>query len=62
MALADEIQCLATRTLYSLDASHDYYTYTKRVWRLLRGTWILGRAPGNVLRAFHPLQVEPMRP
>lgn len=36
MALADEIQALATRTLSALDASHDYYTYTKRVWRLLQ--------------------------
>ncbi|MEX2138077.1 MAG: hypothetical protein WD894_02365 [Pirellulales bacterium] len=36
MALADEIQALAARTQSALDASHDYYTYTKRVWRLLQ--------------------------
>ncbi len=36
MALADDLQELADRTLSALDASHDYYTYTKRVWRLLQ--------------------------
>ena len=36
MTLADEIQDLANRTLSALDASHDYYTYTKRMWRLLQ--------------------------
>src|SRR5438105_9283931 len=36
MALADEIQALVSRTPSALDASHDYYTYTKRVWRLLQ--------------------------
>lgn len=36
MALAAEIEALASRTLSALDASHDYYTYTKRVWRLLQ--------------------------
>jgi hypothetical protein len=36
MALADDIQDLESRTLVALDASHDYYTYTKRVWRLLQ--------------------------
>jgi hypothetical protein len=36
MALTDDIQALTTRTLSALDASHDYYTYTKRVWRLLQ--------------------------
>jgi hypothetical protein len=36
MALDDEIQALATRTVSALEASHDYYTYTKRVWRLLQ--------------------------
>src|SRR5712692_4410725 len=36
MALADDIQALTTRTLSSLEASHDYYTYTTRVWRLLQ--------------------------
>jgi len=35
MALADDIRNLASRTVSALDASHDYYTYTKRVWRLL---------------------------
>lgn len=35
MALSDDVQALATRTLLALEASHDYYTYTKRVWRLL---------------------------
>jgi hypothetical protein len=36
MVLADDIQALTTRTLSALEASHDYYTYTKRVWRLLQ--------------------------
>src|SRR5437870_10802543 len=36
MALGDDIQALTTRTLSALKASHDYYTYTKRVWRLLQ--------------------------
>ena len=36
MALAHDIQVLTTRTLSALQASHDYYTYTKRVWRLLQ--------------------------
>jgi hypothetical protein len=36
MALADEIQALTVRTLSALEASHDYYTYTKRAWRLLQ--------------------------
>jgi hypothetical protein len=36
MALWDDIQVLTTRTLSALEASHDYYTYTKRVWRLLQ--------------------------
>src|SRR5262245_56928858 len=36
MALADELEDLTSRTLSALDASHDYYTYTKRVWRLLQ--------------------------
>ncbi len=36
MALADDIQALTTRTLSALEVSHDYYTYTKRVWRLLQ--------------------------
>jgi hypothetical protein len=36
MALADDIQALTLRTLSSLGSSHDYYTYTKRVWQLLQ--------------------------
>lgn len=36
MALADDIHALTTRTLSALEGSHDYYTYTKRVWRLLQ--------------------------
>lgn len=35
MLLADDIQALANRTLNALSASHDYYTYTKRTWRLM---------------------------
>src|SRR5262249_11816532 len=34
--LADDVRDLADRTLTALDAGHDYYTYTKRVWRLLQ--------------------------
>lgn len=36
MVLTNDVQALANRTLSALDASHDYYTYTKRVWRLLQ--------------------------
>jgi hypothetical protein len=36
MAMVDDLQDLANRTLAALDASHDYFTYTKRVWRLLQ--------------------------
>lgn len=36
MTLADNIEALTTRTLSALAASHDYYTYTKRMWRLLQ--------------------------
>ena len=36
MALADDVQDLTTRTLSAPEASHDYYTYTKRVWRLMQ--------------------------
>ncbi len=35
MALADDIESLRQQTLSALKESHDYYTYTKRVWRLL---------------------------
>jgi hypothetical protein len=35
MALADEIESLRLQTLSALKESHDYYTYTKRAWRLL---------------------------
>jgi hypothetical protein len=36
MALADDVHDLENRILAALDAGHDYYTYTKRVWRLLQ--------------------------
>lgn len=36
MSLANDIQELKDRTLSALVASHDYYTYTKRIWRLLQ--------------------------
>jgi hypothetical protein len=36
MALANDIETLAAGTVSALEASHDYYTYTKRVWRLLQ--------------------------
>jgi hypothetical protein len=36
MPLSDDVQALADRTLSALDATHDYYTYTKRMWRLLQ--------------------------
>ncbi len=36
MGLGDDIRDLAERNLSALDASHDYYTYTKRVWRLVQ--------------------------
>lgn len=36
MELSEEIDALATRTLATLEACHDYYTYTKRVWRLMQ--------------------------
>jgi len=35
MALKDDLRLLANRTHAALDQSHDYFTYTKRVWRLL---------------------------
>src|SRR4051812_26521581 len=35
MAVADDIQKLANRTLAALAASHDFYTFTTRVWRLV---------------------------
>jgi hypothetical protein len=35
MALADDIQQLAEHSKAALDASHDYYTHTKEIWRLL---------------------------
>jgi len=43
MALVDDVHDLADRTLSALDASHDDYTYTKRVWRLLQGIVQEGR-------------------
>src|SRR5262245_3979091 len=33
--LAEQLGDLASRTVTALDASHDYYTYTKRWWNLL---------------------------
>jgi len=33
MSLGDEIRLLGHRTLAAMDESHDYYTFTKRVWR-----------------------------
>jgi len=35
MPLADDIQALTTGTLAALVERHDYYTFTKRVWRML---------------------------
>jgi hypothetical protein len=35
MALADEVRDLAARSLAALDQGHDYFTYTKRAWRLM---------------------------
>jgi hypothetical protein len=43
MPLADEIRDLSTRTLSALAASHDYFTYSKRVWRLLSDDVKAGR-------------------
>lgn len=36
MALADDLRALVDQTQVALEASHDYYTYTKRVWRLMQ--------------------------
>jgi hypothetical protein len=36
MPLADDIHTLATRTLAALGERHGYYTFSTRVWRLLR--------------------------
>ncbi len=36
MALVEDIQALTARTLSALGASHDYHTFTTRVWRLLQ--------------------------
>lgn len=36
MALSDEIARLRDEMLSSLDASHDYYVHTKRVWRIVQ--------------------------
>ena len=35
MPLRDEIQRLGWNSLTALDESHDYYTFTKRVWRFV---------------------------
>lgn len=36
MGLKEDIQELRNRALTALDASHDYFTFSKRAWRLLR--------------------------
>ncbi|MCX7012109.1 MAG: hypothetical protein NTW86_06010 [Candidatus Sumerlaeota bacterium] len=36
MALADDIERIKNHALLALDGSHDYYTHTKRIWRLLQ--------------------------
>ena len=36
MPLADEIRAARDRALASLDDAHDYFTYTKRSWRILQ--------------------------
>ena len=43
MALADDVRELAGRSLAALDAGHDYFTFTKRAWRLLQNEIIAGR-------------------
>src|SRR5436305_1769630 len=35
MALKDDVRLLADRTLAALNESHDYHTFTMRVWQLL---------------------------
>ena len=35
MALVDDLRNLADRSLIELTESHDYYTFTKRVWELI---------------------------
>lgn len=36
MPLADDLRSLLSRSQTALNESHDYFTYTKRVWRLLQ--------------------------
>jgi hypothetical protein len=36
MALRDDIQALTARTLTALEAGHDYYAFTQRMWRLVQ--------------------------
>jgi hypothetical protein len=36
MTLAGDLQDLENRVLTALDASHDFFTYSKRVWRSLQ--------------------------
>jgi hypothetical protein len=43
MGLADDIQALGDQSLAALDASHDYYAYSKRVWRILQRLVSQGR-------------------
>ena len=43
MALADDIQNLTKQALSALQESHDYYTYSKRLWHLLPDVVMEGR-------------------
>jgi hypothetical protein len=43
MGMADDIAGLSARTVAALIESHDYYTHTKRIWRLVQQTAKEGR-------------------
>lgn len=43
MSLAADLQRLAATALADLDASHDYFTFTKRVWRFAQKSSIKRR-------------------
>lgn len=43
MTLADELRALADRSLATLNEGHDYFTFAKRVWRLLQTDIKAGR-------------------
>lgn len=43
MALADDLRALADRSLAALSEGHDYFTFSKRVWQLLRKDIAIGR-------------------